>query len=273
MKRVAKAEYIKRREDMEQKLAYKEKRAIFIHRMIFMSVLIICFILSVAFAVSYGVSAHENGSTLTPTKLLTDSGKVNEFTGNGYTNYTLTLSFNNKEVSGTVTVSFFNSSGVKLETCKKEFYAAEKNATVRFYSIEGVVKSYNIDSLNIESDPASSPTASRGVLKTRILQKLFEASIKITAVALVLFVMTLLQSCKVYGYKGNVIIVYSGWFRRYISVNGVKLDEHNTVINLMPIYMSAVLYDETRLNVTITLTNRISLKINDTLYNGEIKQK
>lgn len=49
-------------------------------------------------------------------------------------------------------------------------------------------------------------------------------------------------------------------------VNGVKTDEHNTIMSFTPIYLSCTLEDGTNLQATVSLTNRISLKINDLLY-------
>ena len=82
----------------------------------------------------------------------------------------------------------------------------------------------------------------------------------------VLFIGSLLLSCKAYDYNGKEIIVYAGWYHHYIKVDGVMVDEHNTITSFTPIVMSATLESSTELRATISLTNRISLKINNQLY-------
>lgn len=73
-------------------------------------------------------------------------------------------------------------------------------------------------------------------------------------------------SYKLYEYNGNVIIVYAGFSHHYIKVNGVKTDEYISSIYFTPIRLSCTLEDGTNIQATISLTNRISLKINDRLY-------
>lgn len=75
-----------------------------------------------------------------------------------------------------------------------------------------------------------------------------------------------LYSCKLYEYNGNVIVVYAGHSHHYIKVNGVKMDEYITSISFTPIRLSCTLEDGTNISATVSLTNRISLKINDRLY-------
>ena len=79
------------------------------------------------------------------------------------------------------------------------------------------------------------------------------------------FVSTLLLNCKTYLYRGSSILVYAGFCNHYIKVNGVKCDEHNTLISFTPIVMSCKLDDGTTLQATISMTNRIALKANDKL--------
>lgn len=88
----------------------------------------------------------------------------------------------------------------------------------------------------------------------------------------IIFIVSLFLSYKSYRYNGDFIVVYSGWFHHYIKVNGTKMDEHNTLQTFIPILLTCTLDDGTDLEATITLTNRISLKINNQLYTkGEIK--
>ncbi len=85
-------------------------------------------------------------------------------------------------------------------------------------------------------------------------------------VGLAFFIASLLLSCREYYYNGNDIVVYAGWFHHYIKVNGIKYDEHNTLVSYVAIPLSCTLDDGTDVKVCITLTYRISLKINNRLY-------
>ena len=80
-----------------------------------------------------------------------------------------------------------------------------------------------------------------------------------------IFACTLCLHCKTYTFRGNSIVVYAGFCNHYIKANGVKCDEHNTLISFTPIVMSCKLDDGTMLQATISMSNRIALKANDKL--------
>lgn len=81
----------------------------------------------------------------------------------------------------------------------------------------------------------------------------------------IIFIVSMLLSCKTYDYCGTQIIVYAGWFKHYIKINDVKFDEHNTLVYFTPIKMSCTIDNNTFVETTISLTNRISTKINGRL--------
>ena len=82
---------------------------------------------------------------------------------------------------------------------------------------------------------------------------------------LLLWINSLLLSSKMYRYQGKTITVYAGWYHRYIDVDGQIVDEHNTLITFSAIYLSGILSKDVTLEAVITLTNRITLKINGVL--------
>lgn len=84
-------------------------------------------------------------------------------------------------------------------------------------------------------------------------------------IILLIFVCTLCLHCKTYTFRGNSIVVYAGFCNHYIKANGVKCDEHITLISFTPIVMSCKLDDGTMLKATISMSNRIALKANDKL--------
>lgn len=81
-----------------------------------------------------------------------------------------------------------------------------------------------------------------------------------------LFICSLLLSCNIYEYDGKEILVYAGWYHHYVTVDGRKSDEHNTIVYHTPIHLSCTLDDGAALEATISLTTRVSLKINNQLY-------
>lgn len=88
--------------------------------------------------------------------------------------------------------------------------------------------------------------------------------------AFAFFISALTLSTKSYLYKGNIIVVYAGFRHHYIKVNGEIVDEYVSSLSFNPIRLSHTLADGSIINVTISLSNRITLKINDKLYTGGI---
>ncbi len=72
-------------------------------------------------------------------------------------------------------------------------------------------------------------------------------------------------NCKVYQYGDNAIIVYAGRFHRYLSVNGEKMDEANSLIRFRTIMLSCTLEDGTTIKARCSGSNRIALKVNNRL--------
>ncbi len=90
-------------------------------------------------------------------------------------------------------------------------------------------------------------------------------------ILLAAFIQSLTLSCKVYDYNGRQIIVYAGWMKRYMKVNGVKVDERSTMLTYTTINLGCVLDDGAEAVASITRMNRIALRINNTFYQ-EIKK-
>lgn len=88
--------------------------------------------------------------------------------------------------------------------------------------------------------------------------------------AFAFFISALTLSTKTYLYKGNIIVVYAGFSHHYIKVNGEIVDEYVSSLSFNPIRLSHTLADGSIINVTVSLSNRITLKINNKLYTGGI---
>lgn len=93
-------------------------------------------------------------------------------------------------------------------------------------------------------------------------------TILVAAIPFIYFINTLILSCKEYSYNGYEILVYSGYFKHYIKVNGEKFDELNA-FSFSLIVLSCSLPNDDYLEATISSFNRISLKINKKLYRNK----
>lgn len=161
------------------------------------------------------------------------------------------VTFNRGVLSADIEVAFYDSGGRTLATEDCHLYGSGKTLSGTVYSVPGKVDSYEITAFySVESDDSLDLWAEI----IGIVGGMF---------GLGFFILSLLLSCKHYTYNGDHIIVYSGWFKHYIKVNGRKYDEHNTLMTALR--MSCTLDDGANAEVVISLTNRIALKVNGRL--------
>lgn len=88
----------------------------------------------------------------------------------------------------------------------------------------------------------------------------------VVIVALVIFIMSFFLSYKEYQYNTKTISIYAGFIHHTLRVDGKKCDEYNTLSSYVPIVLLTTLEDGTKIEAKISLSNRITLKINDKLY-------
>lgn len=82
---------------------------------------------------------------------------------------------------------------------------------------------------------------------------------------LILFLIcSFLISYKEYNYKDRVISIYAGWYHHTLRIDGELCDEHNTLVSHTAITLSTTLDGEI-IEARITLSNRISVKVNNKL--------
>lgn len=160
--------------------------------------------------------------------------------------------FNREVHSGYVYINYYDSSDNLIKCQKTYLYSGEtKRAESYIEYVEGDVSSYELVSYDFNP--------------IEWIDDKLSIIIPFTISAFIFFFCSLLLSYKEYEYNGKIISVYSGWYHHTLRINGILCDEHNTFINHVPIYLSTNLDDETVIDVTITLTNRISIKINNRL--------
>lgn len=161
----------------------------------------------------------------------------------------------NRRVDGaTAEICFYATENLTYPICTKtvEMFGIGDTLTAYVHDIPDNVKSFQIKSITIQDNIS------------RLL--IFSCA---CLLALLFFISALLLSCNVYIYNDKKIVVYAGWYHHYILINGEKYDEHNTITFFTPILLSASLDDGSEVKATISLTNRIALKINGKLYQKE----
>lgn len=223
-----------------------EKKKLLTHRLIWGILMLLGFLVPIIITT---VAKKE-------TKILNSDGYNDYYKSTNQTSCEIEVTFNVEIIYGNITVAFYDSEG-KLLAEKSGYldgYGKIQSAT---FIINGEVEYYEI----LEYDV----TVDNSLIFTLDVFFVFFAG-----VAFAFFISSLLLSCKVYSYNDKEIIVYAGWFHHYIKVNNIKVDEHNTLVSLMPITLSCILEDGTDLKATISLANRISLKINNRLYTNQL---
>lgn len=164
------------------------------------------------------------------------------------------VTFNKKLDGAQVQVNFYDEKENFLGQETIGLYGiGEKTLTGSVYFTGGNAGSYEIISYVVDNS-----------LTREIIVYVF---VVIDIILAMIMLCALLLSCKIYEYKGVEIIVYAGWYHHYIKVDGKKYDEHNTISTFVPINLFCILDDGTQLDVVISTTNRIALKINNQLYN------
>ena len=220
-----------------------EKKKLLIHRLIWFLLLLLGIIIPIIIS---NVPSKD-------VEIINDNGYINEYYESlDETNCEIEVIFNCEVDSGYILVAFYDSNGKLLSKENGYFYGHDNTVSSTFF-IDGKVDSYEILSYDIN---ASNDTV-------YIVTMLF---IYGDIIVFTLFIASLLLSYKAYEYNGNEIVVYAGWYHHYIKVNGNKTDEHNTLVSFTAIPLSCTLDDGTDITVVITMTNRISLKINNQLY-------
>lgn len=220
-----------------------EKKKILIHRLVTLILLILGIIIPIIIA---NIPAKE-------AELIDDSGYINYYYEDlDSTSCEIEVVFNCTVNSGYITVAFYDSSDKLLLEEERYFYGYDNTLSSTFY-VDGYVDSYEIISYDV-SETKKDPY---------IMIRLFIIG---DTIVFIFFIASLTYAYKEYEYNGNIILVYAGEYHHYIKVNGIKTDEHNTAVSYTAIPLSCTLDDDTDIKVTITMSNRITLKINNKLY-------
>lgn len=186
-------------------------------------------------------------------EVVNDEGYINQYySSSNQTSVTISITFNREVNSGNATIKYYDDTNNLLET-KRSYFTAynEKTAKCSYEYINGKVASYEIESYEFSA-------VSSGSWVYCLLY-----------FAIPFFILSLLICYKEYDYNGRTLSVYAGWYHHTLRVDGVKFDEHNTFISYSPLKLNTTLDDGAKIDVTISLTNRITLKINDRLVTSK----
>lgn len=157
-------------------------------------------------------------------------------------------------IDGVAQISFFESSStIPTSTYNVQLYGDNDNYLWSYLTVSGEVTQYTIESYDFTTK------------KSNYIPFFLYACVP----CILYFISVLLLTCSIYHYNDKTIVVYAGWYHHYILINGEKYDEHNTLIPFTPITLTATLDDGSEVKATISLTNRVALKINGKLYQKE----
>lgn len=214
-----------------------EKGKVFIHRLIWLIIIVlIIFIPVIANAVQPEL------------EIVSDEGYIQDYYSSlDETSVKLYITFNREVYSGYATIKYFDDSNNLLERSRCYFTAYGKEAESWSEYVNGHVSSYEIVSYEFDT------VFTMGWIYSFLLP------------ALIMFIGSLLLNYKEYQYNGIKISIYAGWYHHTLRVNGEICDEHNTVVSYIPINLSTTVNNDMELDATISLTNRISLKVNNKL--------
>lgn len=218
----------------------KEKRFINFNRIIFLAILLLNIFLPII------LSNRQTELELVDSNLYCDYDE-----NTGYSNCVLELIFNKNISSGSVEVYFYDESDNLITSETAYFFETNSVVVDEISYINGNIVSYELDYLDFNAE-----------LEFLDFVYLFYYFIPVT---ILLFIQSLLLCYRKYEYNGQTIEIYAGYYNHYIKVNSEKYDEHKTLATFSPIVLSCTLDSGEKIQATISLTNRVSLKLNDKL--------
>ena len=219
----------------------KEGKYIFINRIIAIAVTVVCIIVIIAISTPKSEAAFVD-----------DNGYIESYYESlDSTTCEIVLKFDKNVNGADATVSFYDADGNLLDTQRETFFGYEAIEVSRTFYVDGKVEYYSVEDISVEM-----PGVSEEVIITDIILLL---------IVLCWLLCAFMLSCKEYEYNDHHIVVYAGFVKHYIKIDGEKMDEYNTAVSFVPITMSTTLVSGEIIDATISLSNRISVKLNNRL--------
>ena len=220
----------------------KEKRFILINKIAFLVIFLLNIFLPIVLS-----------SFQSKIELVDDNVYCEYDETSGYSYCEVELTFNKSISSGEVTIHFYDDSD-NLITSEDAYFYIDGTVVTDKINLYGEVDGYELDGLDFDT-----------ALEFLDFVYLLYYFLPIT---LTLLICSLFLNYKKYEYKGYIIEIYAGYGNHYIKINGEKFDEYKSSLVFSPIVLSCTLDSGEKMKATISLTNRISLKINDKLYSN-----
>lgn len=224
----------------------KEKTKIIVHRLIWLSVLLLIIIIPIIINISKP-----------KLEILSDEVYIDYYYSSlNETSVKINITFNRDVNSGYAVFNFYDASNNFLES--KEIYLVSNGNTVNnlYNTISGKVDKYELISYEFST-----------------VNTEFDLLWAFMFPAIIMFVATLFLNYKEYNFENVKISVYAGFYHHTLRINGEKFDEHSTLIYYTPIKLSTTINENTNIEAIITLTNRITLKINNKLISQQKKDE
>ncbi len=163
------------------------------------------------------------------------------------------FTFNEKIQSGWIVIAFYDINGGLLLYDDADLFGYGQIQNAIFF-VEGKIDSYKIWDHSVV------------INEFDFLIDNIAVFVVIWSVSLFFTIASLLFSCKLYYYEGQDIIVYTGWYRHYLKVNGRILSKRYKPFFIKPLTLESALYDGAIAQATISVLKRISFKIDDQIY-------
>lgn len=210
---------------------------------------IFIFILTIALSVVIPILHYEKAEK---PSIVSASGHKNEYS------YEVEIEFNVPVESCDVQISFYGKNDTLLHTETTTFFmdGDAKNSLEASFVFERSEDIYAYKIIEF----------SKVKLKNDAESYIIFCFIVIEIILFVVLLYVFSRRCRVYNYNENKIIVYAGIFHNYMKINRIKVDEYNSWITFTPIVLCCPLKDETMIQATISLSNRIALKVNNRLF-------
>lgn len=211
-----------------------EKKKLVMHRLIWLVIVLVILLVPII------ITATQPKLALVGSELITAYDDVLDAS-----DCLIEFEFNRDVLYGTADIKFFDASNNLIDTCECYFRGSGNVACDAWMTVTGgEAKRIEVVSYDFRTYDA--------------IYNLYWLFILIVP----MFISALLLSYKEYNIDGRTVSVYSGFYHHTLRVDGEIYDEHNTLITFTPIKLSTTL-DNTKVEATISLTNRIAVKADD----------
>ncbi|MDE6356273.1 MAG: hypothetical protein K2L67_03420 [Clostridia bacterium] len=163
--------------------------------------------------------------------------------------YYFVATFSEEVVEADIEFVFYDSNDMIVETKTVHFKGPGEVLRARIPSLSSSVTTYEAVAFEVYYE-------STYAMIVYIL-------VVVDVILLALFIQTLTLSCKIYYHNGNEILVYAGFTRRYLKINGFMVEERSTAFTYGMINFYSTLSDGSSVWASITRMNRITLRVNN----------